>query len=517
MLTGPGNQGRVAEWVDFYTFVEDVSVEDVTGATAMLGVIGPGAPSVVEAATGVAAPELAPYELRVGTVGGAEALVVRTDPIGEPGYDVVVAADDRGEALDALLSADATPAPVEVGGEALDALRIEHGVPAFGRELTEAFNPLEAGLIDIISFTKGCYVGQEVVARLNTYDKVQKRLMRMRWGDGAGPEPGAKLVLEGKQVGVVTSAAISPAGGGVGIGYVRLAHASAGVVLAGEGGGFSVELVGPSIHPAERRGTRDERRWNRLNAGALGVTGGGAGYPLRVAPPSTTSTCPRIIAASFVHRNATMFRDVPAGHHSTEERLPSGAPHLFPFGKVVERLRVDESTGHGVHRYALRRELHRKIAGHGLERGLGGSHREVVRQHPLRPEAGQVDYAAAPGHQPGRLDGAEPRRAGVDVHRPVPVLHLELLDRPLDARSRIVDQDVEPRVRGRHVGEQASYLLGVAEVGSDAQAPDPERLDLALRVRRALVVAQVVEGDVRPAAGELQRDGAADPPGGAGN
>ena len=249
VLTGAGNQGRVAEWVDFYTFVEDVSVEDVTGATAMLGVVGPGAAAVVEAATGVAAAEFAPYDSRVGTVGGAETLVVRTDLVGQPGYDMVVPAADRGEALDALLSVDAAPAPVAVGGEALDLVRVERGIPAFGRELTEAFNPLEAGLIDIISFTKGCYVGQEVVARLNTYDKVQKRLMRMRWGDGGGPEPGAKLVLEGKQVGVVTSAAISPAGDGVGLGYVRLAHASAGVALPGEGGAFSVELVGPSIHP----------------------------------------------------------------------------------------------------------------------------------------------------------------------------------------------------------------------------------------------------------------------------
>ena len=149
---------------------------------------------------------------------------------------------------------------MEVGWEALDALRIERGVPAFGRELTEAFNPLEAGLIDIISFTKGCYVGQEVVARLNTYDKVQKRLMRMRWDDGAGPEPGAKLVLDGKQVGVVTSAADSPAGSGVGLGYVRLAHASEGVVLPGEGGDFSVELGGPLDTL-------------RLSAGALGVNG----------------------------------------------------------------------------------------------------------------------------------------------------------------------------------------------------------------------------------------------------
>ena len=245
VLTGPNNQGRVAEWVDFYTFVEDVSVEDVTSTTAMLGVVGPDAPAAVEAATGVAASELAPYESRAGIVARVEALVVRSDPVGEPGYDVIVPADARQEALDALLSADAVP----VGAEALDLVRIERGVPAFGHELTEAFNPLEAGLIDIISFTKGCYVGQEVVARLNTYDKVQKRLMRMRWDSGAGPEPGAKLVLDGKQVGVVTSAAVSPDGGGVGLGYVRRAHASEGVVLPVEGGDLSVELVGPSIHP----------------------------------------------------------------------------------------------------------------------------------------------------------------------------------------------------------------------------------------------------------------------------
>lgn len=245
VLTGPGNQGRVAEWVDFYTFVEDVTVEDVTSTTAMLGVVGPGASAAVEAVTAVAASELALYESSAWTVGGTEALVIRSDPVGEPGYEVVVPADARQRAFDALLSVDA----VQVGSEAFDLVRIERGIPAFGHELTEAFNPLEAGLIDIISFTKGCYVGQEVVARLNTYDKVQKRLMRMRWSVGAGPEPGAKLVLDGKQVGVVTSAAESPDGGGVGLGYVRRAHASEGVVLPVEGAYLSVELAGPSIHP----------------------------------------------------------------------------------------------------------------------------------------------------------------------------------------------------------------------------------------------------------------------------
>ena len=71
------------------------------------------------------------------------------------------------------------------------------------------FNPLEAGLKEFVSFTKGCYVGQEVVARLDTYDKVQKRLVGLQWDADSAPERGAKLVLDGKQVGVVTSAATS--------------------------------------------------------------------------------------------------------------------------------------------------------------------------------------------------------------------------------------------------------------------------------------------------------------------
>jgi folate-binding protein YgfZ len=250
VLTGAGNQGKVAEWIDFYTIVEDVAVKDDTGDTAMIGVVGPGSPSLVEAATDQPAAEMALYESLTATLGGFEALVVRTDSLGLPGYDLILPAGGRGRAMDALLAADYATAPVEVALGTFEALRIERGVPGFGHELAEDFNPLEAGLIDVISFTKGCYVGQEVVARLNTYDKVQKRLMGMRWEGGHGREAGAKLTLDGKQVGVVTSAATSSStGGGVGLGYVRLAHAEAGAVLSGECEAFSVVLVEPAVTP----------------------------------------------------------------------------------------------------------------------------------------------------------------------------------------------------------------------------------------------------------------------------
>ena len=111
--------------------------------------------------------------------------------------------------------------------------RVEMGAPAYGKELSEDFNPLEANLLEYISFTKGCYVGQEVVARLKTYNKVQRQLVGLRWDFDSRAAPGSKLMLEGKQVGLVTSAAKSPRLDKVlGLGYVRTAQAQAGTVLS---------------------------------------------------------------------------------------------------------------------------------------------------------------------------------------------------------------------------------------------------------------------------------------------
>jgi folate-binding protein YgfZ len=99
----------------------------------------------------------------------------------------------------------------QMGMEAYDALRISLGIPAAGHEIAESFNPYDAGLRQDISFTKGCYIGQEVIARLDTYQKIRHRPMGLVLSRGGAPGPG-RVVLEknGGQVGWLTSATRLP-------------------------------------------------------------------------------------------------------------------------------------------------------------------------------------------------------------------------------------------------------------------------------------------------------------------
>ena len=235
VLTAPENRRKVSDWIDFYTFTEDVAVEDVTEETAMLGILGPGVWRLLEKAIWTDIRPLPLYESMRAGVSGIEANVIRTDFAGLPGYDLTVRADRAKEIWSALLDLGREDGVRPVGMDALDVIRVEQGVPAYGRELSEEFNPLEANLLDYISFDKGCYVGQEVVVRLNTYDKVQKHLVGLSWEGDPDPLSGASLLLEEKRVGRITSAARSLGSNkGVGLAYVRKAQAKPGTELGTE-------------------------------------------------------------------------------------------------------------------------------------------------------------------------------------------------------------------------------------------------------------------------------------------
>jgi len=228
VLTAPKSRADVVDWVDFYTFTEDVAVRDVTEETAMLSLAGPEAATRLSETSGIDATALAPHGYLDVRIGPVETAVIRTDFLRLPGFDLVTTADQGPQLWEALLQAGARP----VGFEAQETARVEQGVPAYGSELTEDFNPLEANLLEYVSFTKGCYVGQEVVTRLNTYQKVQKQLVGLRWDPQSAPVSGAKLLAGGKKVGVVTSAAPPDLHRGAGLGYVRNAHAQVGTELA---------------------------------------------------------------------------------------------------------------------------------------------------------------------------------------------------------------------------------------------------------------------------------------------
>ena len=233
LMTSPDCQQAVIDWLDRYTIMEDLTVEDVTGETAQFTLCGPGSTAALAAALSL--PEdaglvdsLEPYAALPVTVGGHGALVVKR-PLGNlPAFDLVMGTAQGAEVWEALEAAG-IPA---VGQQAYDAVLVQQGIPRHGREMGDAYNPLEAGLIGSVDFAKGCYIGQEVIARLDTYEKVQRYLVRLRFSQGAEVQEGAGLELEGRNVGKVTSLANIPSTGELaGLGYVRTARANPGEIL----------------------------------------------------------------------------------------------------------------------------------------------------------------------------------------------------------------------------------------------------------------------------------------------
>ena len=222
MITSPGQQQNVIDFLDKYTIMEDLEVEDITGSTTMLTLTGPDAANIL------------------GRAAHDEILVVEPptdpdDPERPTTYHLLIDdADATSRIADALQAAGA----VSVSGATAEILRVAVGRPAHGSEMSDTYNPLEAGLIGAIDFHKGCYIGQEVIARLDTYHKVQKYLVTLSFeadAAQAGALPGARLVNEeGAAMGLVTSATVVPGADGagvIGLGYVRTAAVEIGGTL----------------------------------------------------------------------------------------------------------------------------------------------------------------------------------------------------------------------------------------------------------------------------------------------
>ncbi len=227
MTTSPHTRQTVAEWIDLYTFLEEVSLEDVTERTVMLTLHGPEVEGLLQRLFSTDTARLELYGSSKASLNGMEVTLLRTDPLDSPGYDIIVDAADAGLIWQALVDGGAIP----VGEEAYNALRIQAGVPRYGWELSEAVNPWEVNLDRYIHFAKGCYTGQEVILRLYNYNKVQRRLVSLRL-PSADVATGAKLQAEEQDAGWISSATVHPlTGQAIGLGVVRSAHIKEGAVL----------------------------------------------------------------------------------------------------------------------------------------------------------------------------------------------------------------------------------------------------------------------------------------------
>lgn len=204
----PGLQAGLAKFV----IADDVALEDHFGAEGAVTLVGRRAAAAAARVLGAALPDAPGPAAVEGAAAGVPVTAFRHARAGLPAVDLVAAAP----ALEAVRAAAEAAAAAEGGGaiapEALEVLRIENGVPRLGAESGAETLPQEAGLDGLVSFTKGCFLGQEPVARLRTRGHTNRGLAGVVLAAGAAvPAAGDPLLLEGREVGSVTSAAFSAA------------------------------------------------------------------------------------------------------------------------------------------------------------------------------------------------------------------------------------------------------------------------------------------------------------------
>ena len=234
---------RVLKTIERFTLAGDFRVTDVTSQTVVLSVQGRKAVDVVRAVLGDAAGIAPNQAIQLAWPRSAEngadvtrsMTVIRASHTGEDGFDFVVNADEAPGLWDALQNAGARP----VGYAALETLRIEAGLPRYGVDMDETNVVTEAALDDAVSYTKGCYVGQEIIARIRYRGHVAKKLSGVMFEQAVKVAVGAVVnSAEGKEVGRVTSVTYSPhLGRTIALAYLKFDYLAPGTkvkVAAGE-------------------------------------------------------------------------------------------------------------------------------------------------------------------------------------------------------------------------------------------------------------------------------------------
>lgn len=222
----PGCATALAQRLERYVIADDVQIADAAPHFGLLGVQGPRAAEVARALAPGLEPPAQPLSLKVVThAAWGELYVVNQPRVGVPGWEVYVPMTALEAAAETLRSAAAHLGGRLAGWQALEITRIEAGIPRWGADLDESTLPPEAGLeARAISYTKGCYIGQEVIARIRTYGHVNRALCGLWLGEwrGALPARGDRLLRDGREVGYVTSATRSPGlNAAIALGYVR--------------------------------------------------------------------------------------------------------------------------------------------------------------------------------------------------------------------------------------------------------------------------------------------------------
>lgn len=242
LLGGPGRGAAVADYLRRNIFFnDDARVTDLAPDWRLFDLIGPAA----EALTGARRPAQPGLALWRAQLAGHEVSVAQRTPPGVPRHSLLVPAGAAAEVWQALCAAGARPA----GSLLFNALRIRAGRPAAGSELTTDYIPLELGLWDEVSFSKGCYTGQEIIARMESRGQLAKMMVLLR-PQGAVSAP-AELRHEGRGAGRLTSSVVAPDGQRHALAVLRAGLAQPGTRLQAQETTLEVRALA-GVQPAGR-------------------------------------------------------------------------------------------------------------------------------------------------------------------------------------------------------------------------------------------------------------------------
>jgi aminomethyltransferase len=238
VINDPQTHSKVFSYVSPFSYAGDFKVEDVSEQYQLLSVQGPRAHLIMKEICFEPVPRLEEHEWFHTLIAGHRSLVVSASHTGEQGFDILVPQSAVIDVWDFILLKGQFHSLVPVGLQAWDSLRIEAALPVYGADVDETNMLLETGLDDAVSFTKGCYTGQEAVAMATYRGHISKKLSGLAISNDVLPSQGDKVKMDGKEIGFVTSALRSPTLGSV----IALAYLKYGFFVSGN----SVEVESSS-------------------------------------------------------------------------------------------------------------------------------------------------------------------------------------------------------------------------------------------------------------------------------
>jgi folate-binding protein YgfZ len=233
---------RTFATLDKYIIMDDVTLEDLTDQLGSFAVEGPQAGTVVAQACGLALEGFSEFANAELPIDGVPSHLIRRSHFGSIGAEIIAPREHLGLLWQSVHARVHAAHGASIGMTTLNALRLEAGIPWFPDDFNDTVIPHEASLeATHVSFTKGCYTGQEIVERVRSRGHVNRRRVLLTFSGEAALAPGTKLRVADAEVGYVTSAALSPASGNaIGMGYIRREHNAAGNVLEFDGGTATV-------------------------------------------------------------------------------------------------------------------------------------------------------------------------------------------------------------------------------------------------------------------------------------